>query len=251
MTVSDPDEKPMPNDAGQQTPPDAPRAEPPMPPDLDPALTGLLGEEEEGAASEHSIDEILAAFAAERDQYRDRMLRGAAELDNLRKRTEKEKADVKKYAVSEFARDVLSLGDNIKRAMEAVPADAAGNDPALKSFLEGVQLLERDLLAMLERHGVVRFTPMGERADPNKHQAVMQVPDESVPNGTVVQVFQDGYMIHDRVLRAAMVAVSSGGPKVPRPAEGEVPPAAAAAASEEDGAPEESGRADTPGGASG
>ncbi len=203
-------------------------------------LSGLVG-------GLPSAEEMLAAATAERDGYRDRLLRTAAELENLRKRTEREKADIKKYAVADFARDVLGLGDSIKRAIEHVPPDAADKDPALKSFLEGVQLLERDLLASLERHGVLRFSPMGERVDPNRHQAVVQVPDATVATGTIVQVFQDGYMIGDRVLRAAMVAVSAGGPKVVKAAE---VAAAPVAATSEDGAtaaegvdrPEESGQ---------
>jgi molecular chaperone GrpE len=169
--------------------------------------------------------QLIATFNEEHDKLageaadaKDRMLRALAELDNVRRRTEREKADISKYAISEFARDVIGLGDDVQRAIDHVPADAAANDPVLRSFLEGVQLTERELLATLERHGVVRLSPQGERFDPNKHQAVMEQDNAEVPAGTVVQVLQAGYMIGERTLRPAVVVVSKGGAKIPKPA---------------------------------
>ena len=149
-------------------------------------------------------------------EAKDKVLRTLAELENVRRRTEREKLDISKYAVSEFARDVIGLGDTIQRAIEHVPAEAAANDPALKSFLEGVQLMERELLATLERHGVVRVIPEGEKFDPNKHQAVMEKENLDVPPGTIVQVLQSGFMIGERTLRPAVVMVARGGAKAPK-----------------------------------
>ena len=155
----------------------------------------------------------LDALLAENAELRDRLLRAMADMENLRRRTEREKTDTARYAISNFARDVLTVGDNLKRTVDHVPAEAAAADPALKSFLEGVELTERELLNVLERHGVTRIEPLGQRFDPNCHQAMYEVPDPSVPEGTVVDVMQSGYTIGDRCLRPALVAVSKGGAK--------------------------------------
>jgi molecular chaperone GrpE len=144
-----------------------------------------------------------------------------ADMENLRRRTEREKSDTARYAISNFARDVLTVGDNLKRTIDHVPAEAAAQDPALKSFLEGVELTERELLNVLERHGVTRIDPLGQRFDPNCHQAMYEVPDPSVPEGTVVDVMQSGYVIGDRCLRPALVAVAKGGAKAAKPKQGD------------------------------
>lgn len=157
------------------------------------------------------------ALAAEVAELRDRLLRAHAEMENVRRRAERDKADTARYAVSNFARDVLSVGDNIHRAIEHVPGDAAAADPALKSFMDGIQLTERELLNVLERHGVRRLEPMGERFDPNVHQAMFELDKPDVPEGTVVQVLQRGYVIGDRCLRPALVAVAKGGAKAQKP----------------------------------
>jgi molecular chaperone GrpE len=159
----------------------------------------------------------LDALLAENSEMRDRLLRSMADMENLRRRTEREKTDTARYAISNFARDVLTVGDNLKRTIEHVPAEAAAGDPALKSFLEGVELTERELLNVLERHGVTRIDPLGQRFDPNCHQAMYEVPDPSVPEGTVVDVMQSGYTIGDRCLRPALVAVAKGGAKQAKP----------------------------------
>ncbi len=118
--------------------------------------------------------------------------------------------------VTGFARDVLTVADNMHRALETMPAEAReAADGAFKALIEGVVLTERDLLNTLERHGVRKIDPKGERFDPNLHQAMFEVPDMSVPNGTIVQVVQAGYVIGERVLRPALVGVSKGGPKPP------------------------------------
>ncbi|HXG78415.1 MAG TPA: nucleotide exchange factor GrpE [Methyloceanibacter sp.] len=155
----------------------------------------------------------LDALRAENADMRDRLLRVMAEMENLRRRTEREKADTARYAISNFARDVLTVGDNLQRTIDHVPAEAAAQDPALKTFLEGVQLTERELLNVLERHGVTRIEPLGQRFDPNCHQAMYEVQNPEVPEGTVVEVMQSGYTIGDRCLRPALVAVAKGGAK--------------------------------------
>ncbi|MBR0791173.1 nucleotide exchange factor GrpE [Bradyrhizobium manausense] len=159
--------------------------------------------------------ELLQKEVAE---ARDRMLRTLAEMENLRKRTAKEVADSKLYGVTGFARDVLDIADNLQRALDAVPAEArATADPGLTSLIEGVELTERSLLNALEKHGVKKFDPQGQKFDPNFQQAMYEVPDASVPAGTVVQVMQAGYTIGERVLRPALVGVAKGGVK-PAPA---------------------------------
>ena len=160
--------------------------------------------------------EALAALTAERDEFKDRALRTLAEMENLRRRTEREVADARTYAVTNFARDMLNVADNVRRALESVPAEArAGAEGALKGLIEGIELTERDLAKTLERHGVKAVEPQGQRFDPNRHQAMFEVPNTEVPNGTVVQVVQTGYVIGDRTLRPALVGVSKGGPKAP------------------------------------
>ena len=156
----------------------------------------------------------VEALQKEAADSRDRMLRTLAEMENLRKRTQKEVADARVYGVSKFAGDIVDIADNLQRAIDAVPADAkASADPGLKALIEGVELTERSLLSALEKHGVKKIDPTGEKFDPNFHQAMYEVPDASVASGTVVQVVQAGYTIGERVLRPALVGVSKGGAK--------------------------------------
>ena len=154
------------------------------------------------------------ALAKEVAETRDKMLRTLAEMENLRKRTAREVADARTYGISGFARDVLDIADNLQRALDAVPAEArAAADPGLKALIEGVELTERSLHNALEKNGVRRFDPAGEKFDPNVHQAMYEVPDPSVPAGTIAQVIQSGYMIGERILRPALVGVAKGGAK--------------------------------------
>jgi molecular chaperone GrpE len=158
----------------------------------------------------------------ELSEARDRTLRTLAEMENLRKRTSREVADARAYAITGFARDILEIADNLQRALDAVPAEAkAAADPGLKALIEGVEITERSLHATLEKNGVKKFDPAGEKFDPNFQQAMFEVPDPSVPAGTVVQVVQAGYMIGDRVLRPALVGVAKGGAKAPAAAPSE------------------------------
>jgi molecular chaperone GrpE len=154
------------------------------------------------------------ALAKEAADARDKMLRTLAEMENLRKRTSREVADARVYGITGFARDVLDIADNLQRALDAVPHETrASADPGLKALIEGVELTERSLLNALEKNGVKKFDPTGEKFDPNFQQAMYEVPDPTVPSGTVMQVVQSGYMIGERILRPALVGVSKGGAK--------------------------------------
>jgi molecular chaperone GrpE len=156
----------------------------------------------------------VEALTKEVAEAKDRMLRTLAEMENLRKRTAREVSDARTYGISGFARDVLDIADNLQRALDAVPAEArAAADPGLKSLIEGVELTERSLHNALEKNGVKKFDPAGEKFDPNIHQAMYEVPDPSVPAGTIAHVVQAGYMIGERVLRPALVGVAKGGAK--------------------------------------
>jgi len=167
---------------------------------------------EAAAAAKSAADP--AALAKEAADYKDRLLRTLAEMENLRRRTEREIADTRQYAVANFARDLLAVADNMQRALDTLSADFRDQaDPVVKSHIEGVELTERELMKVMEKHGIKRFDPQGQKFDPNLHQAMFEVPDPSVPSGTVVQVMQPGYMIAERMLRPALVGVSKGGPK--------------------------------------
>ena len=158
----------------------------------------------------------VEALTKEIAESRDRMLRTLADMENLRKRTAREVADSRVYGISNFARDVLDIADNLQRALDATPEETrASADPAIKALIEGVELTERSLLNALEKNGVKKQDPIGEKFDPNFHQAMFEVPDSSVISGTVVQVVQAGYTLGERVLRPALVGVSKSAPKAP------------------------------------
>jgi molecular chaperone GrpE len=171
----------------------------------------------------------VEALTKEAAEARDKMLRTLAEMENLRKRTSREVNDARIYGITGFARDILDIADNLQRALDALPAEARENaDSGLKALIEGVELTERSLLNTLEKNGVKKFDPTGEKFDPNFQQAMYEVPDPSVPSGTVVQVVQAGFMIGERVLRPALVGVSKGGAKAaPAAANGNEPSSAA------------------------
>ena len=161
------------------------------------------------------IVEAMEKLIAENAELKDKSLRLAAEMENLRMRTARDVRDAKAYSVSGFARDVLAVADNLRRALEALPPEARdGHDKGLMNLIEGVEITERSLIASMERHGVRKLEPEGQKFDPNFHQAMFEVPNPDVPNNTVVQVVQAGYVIGDRVLRPAMVGVAKGGPKL-------------------------------------
>ena len=176
-----------------------------------------------GGAPEPAVPpEVVAApkpsTALDRElaEMKDKLLRTLADMENLRRRTEREVADARVYGITSFARDILGVADNMHRAMQALDEGLRVKaDEATKVLLEGVELTERELMNALEKHGVKRLDPLGQKFDPNRHQAMFEVEDGSVPSGTVAQVMQAGYLIGERVLRPALVAVSKGGPKAP------------------------------------
>ncbi len=172
------------------------------------ARTQAGGEAEIGPAQLKAIIQVLQA---ELDAAKNQGLRLLADMDNLRKRMEREKEETAKYAIGKFAADVVNVADNFERATNAVPEGAADADGAFKSLVDGVTMTEREFQNVLERHGVHRLDPGGEAFNPHKHQAVMEMQNPDVVPGTIVQVFQPGYMIGDRVLRPAMVVVAKGG----------------------------------------
>ena len=159
-----------------------------------------------------------AALAKEVAEHKDKLLRALAEMENMRRRTDREVADARAYGVSGLARDLIGVADNLRRALGAAGESAAVIEGPAKALHEGVELIERELLKVLERHGVKRFDPLGAKFDPNFHQAIFEVGDANVPVGSVAQVIQPGYMIGERVLRPAIVGVAKEGPK-PAPSE--------------------------------
>src|SRR5579885_188633 len=151
----------------------------------------------------------LAEAQREAAEYKDRLLRTLAEMENLRKRTEREVVDARHYGIAGFARDVLGVADNMDRALQALDRELREKaDAAIKVLLDGVELTERELHKVLEKHGVRKFSPQAEKFDPNVHQAMLELETSDVPPGHVAQVIQAGYMIGERVLRPAMVAVA-------------------------------------------
>jgi molecular chaperone GrpE len=190
--------------------------------EADPAPPGANQVAPAEAAAHAPAAEVAAhaaALAAEVTDLKDRLLRSLADMENLRRRTEREVADARSYGITALARDVVGIADNMRRALAAAEEAGAAFEavaPA-KALLDGVELTERELQKVLEKHGVTRFDPKGAKFDPHRQQAMFEVPDANVPAGSVVQVVQAGYMIGDRVLRPALVGVSKGGPRAVPP----------------------------------
>ena len=156
----------------------------------------------------------LENLYAENAALKEKVLRAMAEAENVRRRAEREVADAKLYGVTNFAREMLAFADNLRRAVESVPTETrAALEPAIASLVEGVEVTEKDFLSRLSRFGVKKIEAQGARFDPNQHEALFEIPDESQPAGTVAQVLEQGYVIGDRVLRPAKVGVTRGGPK--------------------------------------
>ena len=178
----------------------------------------IYDSDENGAAVSEDeaerIAQLVENLQIENDAMKDRLMRAMADMENLRRRTQKEVADAKSYAMASFARDMLAVGDNLRRAIDAVPEGS--DDPALTSLVEGVGITERELLSAFEKHGIEQIDPLGARFDPNLHQAMFEIPNEEVPTGTILEVVAAGYVIGERVLRPAMVGVTKGGPKAPK-----------------------------------
>ena len=172
------------------------------------AAAGGNAEEAADAAPEARA----AALEAELAEHKDRLLRALAETENTRRRAQREREDAAKYAIAGFAKDLLSAADNLRRALDSLP-ESEIRDERTRSLLAGVAATERELLAVFERHGIRRIDPKGERFDHNFHQAVFEAERPDQASGTVAEVLQPGYVLHDRLLRPAMVGVAKGGPK--------------------------------------
>jgi molecular chaperone GrpE len=156
----------------------------------------------------------LASLREENAALKDKVLRTLAEAENVRRRAEREVADARIYGVTNFAREMLAFADNLRRAVESVPAETrVGLDPAIAALVEGVEVTERDFISRLARFGVKKIEALDARFDPNQHEALFEIPDETRPSGTVAQVVEQGYLIGERVLRPAKVGVTRGGPK--------------------------------------
>jgi len=194
------DEKKTPE---SETPEDAPQPEPAV--DQDAAAPETEGESapQDGGAGE-APDEAAV--------LKDRLLRALAENENIVRRARKDREDAAKYAAANFARDMLSVADNLRRALDSMPPSLREDD-AGKTLAEGVELTEKELLAALERHGIKRISPMGERFNHDLHEAMFEVPTNEAAPGTVVQVMEEGYVIHDRLLRAARVGIAKALPE--------------------------------------
>lgn len=171
----------------------------------------LDGEDE---VEEEEVDETIL-LKAEVADLKERYIRLAADMENLRRRTEREVKDARMFAISNFARDVLGVSDDLSRAMQVVRDSQNTEDPlaSVAGLVEGIAATERAMITTMERHGVTRVDPMGEKFDPNFHQAMFEVPDATKPNNTVMNVVQAGFKIGERMLRPALVGVSKGGPK--------------------------------------
>lgn len=203
--MTEPQKKHAEDDIHDNPPGDTPAFD--VPPHEEPELDPIAALEAEKAAA-----------LTEASAFKDRALRVMAEMENLRKRTEREVSDAKAYAVTGFARDLLNVADTFSRAFQSLPEAERPADGPVKAFLDGIELTERELLKTLEKHGVKRIAADGQKFDPNLHQAMFEAPNAELPNGTVIQTIQDGYVIGERVLRPAMVGVSKGGPKAaPKP----------------------------------
>lgn len=211
-------EKPETPEPGAEAENGAPPAEetPPeqaVPPDAEAEAEGVEAETEgveaEAAPAEEKKPEDEIA------ELKDKLLRGLADNQNTIRRARKEREDTAKFATANMARDILTVADNLRRALEAIPDELRGENDLAKGLIDGVQLTERELLATLERHGIRKIDPMGEKFDHNFHQAMFEVPTADTEPGTVVQVIQLGYTIHDRLLRAAQVGIAKALPESP------------------------------------
>jgi molecular chaperone GrpE len=174
------------------------------------------GAEAEADAAPATPEERVVTLEGELAEAQDRLLRALAETENTRRRAHRERADAEKYSIAKFAGDLLSVADNLRRALDSLPESEAKDDRT-RSLLSGVAATERELLAAFERHGLKRIDPKGERFDHNFHQAVFEIEQSGRPAGTIVEVLQPGYVVHDRLLRPAMVGVAKGGAPAAEP----------------------------------
>jgi molecular chaperone GrpE len=175
-----------------------------------------LNEAEGGEAAPAGVGGRPAELEAQVADLKNQLLRALAETENVRNRARREKEEALKYAAAPLAKDLLSVADNLKRALAAVPAEEAERNEALKSFVVGVEMTDKALNEAFAKHGIVPIDPVGEKLDPHRHEAMIEVEDPSKPAGTVAQVYELGWLLGERLLRPARVAVAKGGPK-PQP----------------------------------
>ncbi len=169
-----------------------------------------------------AMEQQLSTLKTENAELKDRLLRTLAEMENFRRRADREKSDVMKYATTAFSNDIVTMGDNLRRAIQAAQKEPLDANPALKTLLEGVEATEREMIKVFERHGITRFEPLGEKFDPHLHEALIKIDVPNVAAETIVQVLHAGYKIGDRVLRPAAVIVAQGGTAA-RPVEPDLP----------------------------
>jgi molecular chaperone GrpE len=169
------------------------------------------------APADAQSDDPLAAMTAERDQLKEQLLRALADTENMRRRSEREAANVRKYGHTPFARDLVGALDNLGRAVDSAPDDLDSLDEPVKSLVTGIQLSWTELQSVIQKHGIATVSPKGEKFDYNLHQAMFEVPTDDVAPGMVVEVVQHGYVLHDRLLRPAMVGVSKPASAQPAP----------------------------------
>jgi molecular chaperone GrpE len=183
-------------------------------PDEEPVIMDDTAEMENAPeAMARALQVLLEQKESELAAAKDQTLRALAEAENTRRRAEREMGDMAKYAVTGFAKDLVNVIENLQRAVEAIPAELKTEQPSVATLATGVEMTLNELLNVFERQGIKRIDPMGQKFDHNYHQAVAQIETPDAPAGTVVQVLQAGYTIHDRLLRPAMVGVSAGAPK--------------------------------------
>ena len=178
---------------------------------IDDSLNGVLTGVDAETKGDVETQDPLTAIIAERDQLKDQLLRALADTENMRRRSEREAANIRKYGHTPFARDLVGAIDNLARVVESTPENLDQADETVKSLITGIQLSWTELQSIIEKHGIKRVEPLGEKFDYNLHQAMFEVPTNDQPSGIVLEVVQHGYVLHDRLLRPAMVGVSKTG----------------------------------------
>jgi len=178
---------------------------------MDDILNDVLAAAGAETKGDADVQDPLTAMTAERDQLKDQLLRALADTENMRRRSEREAANVRKYGHTPFARDLVGAIDNLARVVESAPENLDQADETVKSLITGIQLSWTELQSVIEKHGIKRVEPLGEKFDYNLHQAMFEVPTNDQPSGMVLEVVQHGYVLHDRLLRPAMVGVSKAG----------------------------------------
>jgi len=171
-------------------------------------LSGL-----ESAAALSPDEDPVAVLEGEVASLKDQLLRAIAETENVRRRSQREREDSVKYAAAPIIRDLLGVADNLQRALESVPEELAAENEVVSNLRLGVQMTQKELMSAFERHQIRIINPLGEKLDPHFHEAMFEIEDPEQPAGTVVQVIQAGYRLHDRLIRPARVGISKGGPK--------------------------------------